>query len=59
MLAAIAQFWPKKFPDNWTVLAVCVAAYGIGSVALNIFTTHKEGDAFLFLRPQASMAYAI
>lgn len=54
ILAALAQFWPGKFPDTWYVLATCVSLYGLGTLILNIFTARFEGDAFLFLRPEGA-----
>lgn len=50
--ALLAQFYPKKFPDNWWLLLGCVIAYGILSTALNLFINHVEGDAFLITQPK-------
>ncbi|KAK9815112.1 hypothetical protein WJX73_007939 [Symbiochloris irregularis] len=48
-LAATAQFWPQKYPQNWLVLVVCVVLYAVGTAGLSLFTSTAEGDAFLFL----------
>ena len=40
---------PSKFPDNWWLLAACVAAYALLTLALNTFTSYFEGNAFVFL----------
>ena len=52
LLAAVAQFWPQKFPANWWVLFVCVSLYAIASVCLSLFTSRAEGEVFLFLEPE-------
>lgn len=53
-MALVAQFpqyvsLPSKFPGNWWLLATCVAAYGVLTLALNTFTSYYEGNAFVFL----------
>ena len=53
-MALVAQFpqylsLPSKFPDNWWLLASCVATYGVLTLALNTFTSYHEGNAFVFL----------
>ncbi len=46
----LAQFYPKKFPDNWYLLLGCVVAYAFLSTVLNIFINNVEGDAFLITK---------
>lgn len=45
-LAAVAQFYPKKYPDNFWVLLVCVGLYMAATLALNIMFSGTEGDVF-------------
>ena len=59
--AAIAQFYPKKYPDNIILLAVCILGYLVGTAALNFYVAGREGDAFMFtkrrkVRPACSHA---
>ena len=51
-MALLAQFYPKKYPDNWLLLAVCLALYALGSAALSVFTALVEDDCFLITRPR-------
>ncbi len=51
-IALLAQFYPKKYPDNWLLLLVCLVLYGLGSTALSIFTMLVEDDCFLITRPR-------
>ncbi|PSC77014.1 putative signal peptidase complex subunit 2 [Micractinium conductrix] len=49
-LACVAQFYPKKYPDNFWVLLGCVAAYVVLSTAMTVVATVWEKDAVLFTR---------
>ena len=51
LFALVAQFYPRKFPDNYWLLVICVAAYALCTAALNMFITYVEGDAILFTLP--------
>ena len=48
--AALAQFYPQKYPDNWVLLVVCVLGYMAGTGILNFYVAGREGDAFMFTR---------
>lgn len=50
--AVVAQFWPLPFPDNWSLLLVCVIGYCIFSAILNWHMTVNEGDAIMFTHPK-------
>lgn len=47
-IAGIAQFYPRKHPDNWWLLLCCVVAYAICTAALNLFLLRFEGEVFFF-----------
>ncbi|PNH12812.1 putative signal peptidase complex subunit 2 [Tetrabaena socialis] len=49
--ALYAQFGPGKFPSTWWTVFGCVVAYLILTLAMNLFTSKMEGDAFLVTRP--------
>ena len=51
-IALLAQFYPKKYPENWQLLLVCLVLYGMGSAALSAFTALVEDDCFLITRPR-------
>lgn len=52
IIALIAQFYPKKYPDNWLLLLVCLVLYGIGTIALSLFTSLVEDECFLITKPR-------
>lgn len=54
-LAASAQFYPKKYPDNYWVLLFCVVCYGLASLAQNVIFGHVGGDLFFQSRMKASL----
>ncbi len=45
-MAALAQFYPKKYPDNFWVLLVCVGLYIAATLALNILFSGIDGEVF-------------
>ena len=49
-IAGIAQFYPRKHPDNWWLLLCCIVGYAIGTAALNLFLLRFEGDVFFFTK---------
>ncbi|EIE22437.1 hypothetical protein COCSUDRAFT_42744 [Coccomyxa subellipsoidea C-169] len=51
-IALLAQFYPKKYPDNWLILLLCLVFYGVGSAALSVFTSLAEEDSFLITKPK-------
>ncbi|KAK9914749.1 hypothetical protein WJX75_000076 [Coccomyxa subellipsoidea] len=51
-IALLAQFYPKKYPDNWCILLLCLVFYGLGTAALSVFTTLVEEDSFLITKPR-------
>ena len=51
-VALIAQFYPKKHPDNWAVLLMCLVLYCIGSMFLSLFCALYEEDACFITRPK-------
>ena len=48
----MAQFYPKKHPDNWAVLLACLVFYCIGSTFLSLFSALYEEDACFITRPK-------
>ena len=52
VVALLAQFYPKKYPDNWLLLLICLVLYSIGTAFLSVFTTLVEDDSFLITRPR-------
>lgn len=46
--ALVAQFYPKKHPDNWWLLLFCIIAYAACTAALSLFLCRFEQDAFYF-----------
>ena len=46
--AVAAQFYPKKFPDNMSVLLLCIAGYILFNLILQLFINYKEMDNILF-----------
>ncbi|BDA43434.1 probable signal peptidase complex subunit 2 [Coccomyxa sp. Obi] len=51
-IALLAQFYPKKYPDNWVILLVCLILYSLGTAALSLFTSLIEEDSFLITKPK-------
>lgn len=49
-IALIAQFYPRKHPDNWWLLLCCIIAYAICTAALNLFLLRFEGEVFCFTK---------
>jgi hypothetical protein len=45
-LAALAQFYPRKYPENYWILLICVGLYIASTLALNIMFSGMEGDVF-------------
>ncbi len=48
--AALAQFYPQKYPNNWIILVICVLGYLAGTAVLNFYVAGREGDAFMFTK---------
>lgn len=48
--ALVAQFYPKKFPDNKPILILCVVSYMVLSVLLQWFTSTVEQDIILYTK---------
>eukprot|EP01116_Phalansterium_solitarium_P004674 TRINITY_DN15734_c0_g1_i2.p1 TRINITY_DN15734_c0_g1~~TRINITY_DN15734_c0_g1_i2.p1 ORF type:complete len:194 (+),score=79.40 TRINITY_DN15734_c0_g1_i2:106-687(+) len=48
LLAAIAQFYPAPFPDNYYVLLVCCSLYFVCSGLLQLIAMFVEQDVILF-----------
>ncbi|KAJ0901215.1 putative signal peptidase I [Helianthus annuus] len=55
IIALLAQFYNKKFPDNKNFLIGCIYVLFNGILQLIIYT--KEKNAFLFTYPPAGSAY--
>jgi hypothetical protein len=51
-VALLAQFYPKKYPENWAILLISLVFYSLGSAALSIFSTAVEGETFLITKPR-------
>lgn len=51
-IALIAQFYPKKHPENWAVLLACLILYCLGSALLSLFSALYEEDACFITRPK-------
>lgn len=50
-LAATAQFWPQRYPDNSWVLMTCVVLYIAATIAMNIALSGVEGGV-IFMSKQ-------
>ncbi|XP_078437134.1 microsomal signal peptidase 25 kDa subunit (SPC25) [Wolffia australiana] len=50
-VALVAQFYPKKFPENKHVLFVCIGLYIVLNALLQAITYTKEKSAILFTHP--------
>ncbi|KAK9831174.1 hypothetical protein WJX74_005966 [Apatococcus lobatus] len=57
--AALAQFYPRKYPDNWVLLAVCVLGYMAGTGVLNFYVAGREGDAFMFTKRRKGLGHEL
>ncbi|PIA28072.1 hypothetical protein AQUCO_07200004v1 [Aquilegia coerulea] len=53
IIALIAQFYPKKFPQNKDVLIGCIILYIIFNILLQVIIHTKEKNAILFTHPPA------
>lgn len=51
-VALYAQFGSGKFPACWWTVFACVASYALLTIALNVYTAHFEGEAFLVTKPR-------
>ena len=58
-MALVAQFYPKKHPDNWAVLLACLVFYCIGSTFLSLFSALYEEDACFITRPKKVDCYTL
>lgn len=58
-IALLAQFYPKKYPDNWMILLVCLIFYSLGTAALSLFTSLVEEDSFLITKPKKDVGELI
>jgi len=52
LLALVAQFYPVKFPGNYTVLVVCVAGYCAFNTGLQLYITYVEKGMVLLTKPK-------
>jgi signal peptidase complex subunit 2 len=52
-IALLAQFYPKKFPQNREFLLGCIALYVVMNLVLLILSYTKEKDAIIFTHPPA------
>ena len=50
-LALAAQFYPAPYPENKTVLALCIAGYCALNLALQYITSFVENGVVLFTKP--------
>jgi len=50
-LALTAQFYPAPYPENKTVLALCIAGYCALNLALQYITSFVENGVVLFTKP--------
>lgn len=57
--AALAQFYPQKYPDNWVLLVVCVLGYMAGTGVLNFYVAGREGDAFMFTKRRKGLGHEL
>lgn len=57
-LAGLAQLYPKKYPENFWLLLVCVALYVAATLALNIALGGTEGDLIFVSKNKASKIIA-
>ncbi|XP_074581096.1 signal peptidase complex subunit 2-like [Curcuma longa] len=52
-IALLAQFYPKKFPENKDFLLTCIGLYVVFNALLQFISYTKEKNAFLFTHPPA------
>ncbi|XP_044460572.1 probable signal peptidase complex subunit 2 [Mangifera indica] len=52
VIALVAQFYKKKFPENRDFLIGCIALYIVFNVILQLFIHTKEKNAILFTYPR-------
>nr|XP_009410061.1 PREDICTED: probable signal peptidase complex subunit 2 [Musa acuminata subsp. malaccensis] len=52
-IALLAQFYPKKFPENRDFLIVCIGLYVVFNGLLQFISYTKEKNAILFTYPPA------
>ncbi|KAJ0764433.1 putative signal peptidase I [Helianthus annuus] len=57
IIALLAQFYNKKFPDNKNFLIGCIVSYVLFNGILQLIIYTKEKNAFLFTYPPAGSAY--
>ncbi|XP_026439578.1 probable signal peptidase complex subunit 2 [Papaver somniferum] len=50
-VALVAQFYPKKFPENKDFLICCIVLYIFLNIVLQVIIYTKEKDAILFTYP--------
>ncbi|CAL9045777.1 signal peptidase complex subunit 2-like [Musa acuminata AAA Group] len=50
-IALLAQFYPKKFPENRDFLVTCIGLYVVFNGLLQCISYTKEKNAFLFTYP--------
>lgn len=53
IIALVAQFYPKKFPENRTFLIGCIILYIVFNGLLQLIIYTKEKNAILFTYPPA------
>lgn len=53
-LAAIAQFYPVKYPDNFWILVTCVGLYIATSLVSTLVLGSIEGDIFFTAREKVN-----
>ncbi|PSS32548.1 Signal peptidase complex subunit like [Actinidia chinensis var. chinensis] len=53
VIALVAQFYNKKFPENWNFLIVCILLYIVFNGILQLIIYTKEKNAILFTYPPA------
>lgn len=51
IVALVAQFYPKKFPDNRAFLIGCIILYVVLNVLLQFIMYRKEKNAIMFTYP--------
>ncbi|KAK9742177.1 hypothetical protein RND81_03G153200 [Saponaria officinalis] len=51
IIALVAQFYPKKFPENRDFLIACIVLYVVLNVVLQLIMHKKEKNAIMFTYP--------
>eukprot|EP00798_Chlamydomonas_sp_ICE-L_P024073 gene24073-9649_t len=59
VIALYAQFGMGKLPDAWWGIFLCIAAYTIITLAVNVYSSMYEGDAFLISQPSKTHPFVI